>query len=94
MGPRDPVGKFEGHEALVLVDVVAPDPETCEVVNDVVEYAYLHAKSPIWRGGATMAYPLQKRSYEVGDVFKFNVNHVVHVDDPMSLCTIELETVK
>ena len=77
-------GCSKGHEALVLVDVVAPDPETCEAVNDVVEYAYLHAKSPIWRGGATMAYPLQKRSYDLGDVYKFNVNHVVHVDDPLS----------
>jgi hypothetical protein len=30
----------------------------------------------------------------VGDVFKFNVNHVVHTDDPLALCSIELETVK
>ena len=93
MGPRDPVGRFEGHEALILVDVVAPDPEMCEPVADVVEYAYLHAKSPVWRGGATMAYPLQKRMYEVGEVFKFNVNHVVHTDDPLALCSIKLETV-
>jgi hypothetical protein len=94
MGPRDPVGHFEGHEALILVDVVAPDPEMCEAVTDVVEYAYLHAKSTVWRGGATMAFPLQKRTFDVGEVFKFNVNHVVHTDDPMELCSIELETVK
>jgi hypothetical protein len=61
---------------------------------DVVEYAYLHAKSPIWRGGASMAFPLQQRSYNLGQVFKFNVNHVVHTSDPLELCSIELETVK
>jgi hypothetical protein len=94
MGARDTVGHFEGHEALILVSVVGPDPETTESVTDVVEYAYLHAKSTVWRGGATMAFPLQKRTFDVGRVFKFNVNHVVHTDDPLELCSIELEEVR
>jgi hypothetical protein len=94
MGPREPVGRFEGHEALVLVDIVAPDPKTCAVVLDVVEYAYLHAKSPVWRGGASMAFPLQQRRFDLGEVFKFNVNHVLHEPDPLALCNIELEEVR
>src|SRR4051794_26655533 len=28
MGARDPVGHFEGHEAMILVSVLGPDPET------------------------------------------------------------------
>jgi hypothetical protein len=94
MGDREPVDSFEGHESLILVSILGPNPEICEVVTDVVEYAYLHAKSPIWRGGASMAFPLQQRSYNLGQVFKFNVNHVVHTTDPLELCSIELETVR
>ena len=34
MGPREPIKHFEGHEAFLLVDVVAPDQETCESASE------------------------------------------------------------
>ena len=35
MGPREPITRFEGHEAFLLVDVVAPDQATCESASSV-----------------------------------------------------------
>jgi hypothetical protein len=93
MGAREPIKRFEGHEAAIAVDVLAPTQELCEVVMDVVAYAYMHAKSPGWRGGTSMAYPFPQHMFDLGEVFRFNVHHVIRTDDPLELFRLEHEQI-
>jgi hypothetical protein len=93
MGPREPISEFEGHEAFLLVDVVAPDKATCETASSVIWYAFLHAKSPGWRGGTTVAWPFSRAIHDIGEVFRFNVHHAMEVDDPLETFRLVSETV-
>jgi hypothetical protein len=93
MGPREPIKQFEGHEAFFVVDVTGPDPETTETATGVIWYAFMHAKNPGWRGGATVAWPFSKSVFDIGEVFQFNVHHVIDVDDPLEPFRIEMEEI-
>lgn len=94
MGTWEPVPRFEGHEAVFVVDVVAPDAETCETATSVIWYAFMHAKSPGWRGGTTVAWPFTRPVFDLGEVYSFNVHHAMEVDDPLETFRIELEDVE
>jgi hypothetical protein len=93
MGEREPIRSFEGHEAFLLVDVIADDETICETATSVIWYAFMHAKSPGWRGGGTVAWPFSQSIHKLGDVYTFNVHHVIEVDDPMETFRLELEEV-
>ena len=93
MGARESDPRGPGHEVFVVVDVVAPDRTTCETVTAVIHYAFMHAKSPGWRGGTTVAWPFPKSTFDLGEVYRFNVHHAMEVDDPMELFRLELEEI-
>ncbi len=93
MGPREPVPEFEGHEAALVVDVVAPTEEMCATATGVIWYAFMHAKSPGWRGGTTVAWPFARPIFDQGEVYRFNVHHAMVVDAPLETFRIEHEAV-
>ena len=93
MGPREPIKKFEGHEAVIIADVLAPDPEVGATITSIIWYAFMHAKSPGWRGGTTVAWPFPRSVIDLGEAFRFNVHHAMEVDDPLEVHRIELEEV-
>ncbi len=93
MASREPVKRFEGHEAFAVVDVTAHDQDVCETATSVIWYAFMHAKSPGWRGGTTVAWPFPKSIHDMGQVYRFNVHHAMEVDDPLETFRIELEEV-
>jgi hypothetical protein len=93
MGPREPIKQFEGHEAFFVVDVTGPDPHTTETATGVIWYAFMHAKNPGWRGGATVAWPFSKAVFDIGEVYQFNAHHVIDVDDPLEPFRIEIEEI-
>jgi hypothetical protein len=93
MGLREPLKKFAGHEAFFLIDVVAPDRETCEAATSVIWYAYIHAKAPAWDQSCTVAWPFTRSIMDMGETFRFNVHHAMEVDDPMETARIEYEEV-
>lgn len=92
MGDREPT-PVVGHEVFLVVEVTAPDRATCETATSVIWYAYMHAKSPGWRGGATVAWPFPKANFDLGEVYRFNVHHVIEVDDPLETFRIEMEDI-
>ena len=53
----------------------------------------MHAKSPGWRGGATVAWPFSKSVFDIGEVYQFNAHHVIDVDDPLEPFRIEIEEI-
>jgi hypothetical protein len=93
MGDLEPVKGFEGHEAFLLVSVTAPTAQMCAAATSVIWYAFLHAKSPGWRGGTTVAWPFSQATFDLGDAHRFNVHHAMEVDDPLETIRIEYEEV-
>jgi len=93
MGSREPVKVLEGHEAVLICDVVAPTEEICATVAGTIWYSFMHHKSPGWRGNTTLAWPFARSVHDLGEVFRFNVNHVIDVEDPLEMFRIELEEV-
>jgi hypothetical protein len=53
----------------------------------------MHAKSPGWRGGTTVAWPFPQSTFDMGQVYRFNVHHAMEVDDPLETFRIDLEEV-
>ena len=59
----------------------------------MIWYAFMHAKSPGWRGGTTVAWPFTQATLDMGEVYRFNVHHAMEVDDPLETFRIESEEV-
>jgi hypothetical protein len=95
LGPIEPTPRFDGHEALVLFDVVAPTQEMASAIVKLASYAGLHLPVPEWTAGSITGYasPYSPGLLERGPVFRFNINHVVEVDDPLELCRFQFEEV-
>ena len=81
--------------ATIWAPKLAPLPaaSTCATATSVIWYAFMHAKSPGWRGGTTVAWPFARPVFDLGEVFSFNVHHAMEVDDPLETFRIELEDV-
>jgi hypothetical protein len=83
---RDPVS----HELFLLIDVVSPDRDLSANVASIIWYVYIH-HAPFTAGYPTLAWPYNPHIIDRGQVHRFNVNHVVEIDDPLEMFPIELE---
>lgn len=91
LGPAEPV-RHGGHEAAVLVDVVADDQATAHGVCASARQHLLHAFYPgIKATSGNVAYPFSPTEIDVGPVFRFSVHHLVDVDDPGEPFEVVLE---
>jgi hypothetical protein len=88
MGALEPIKETQAHELCLLFRAIAPDPETALAIASMTRHQALHLPIPEWSGLITgVACPVTP-SYH-GPVYRFNVNHVVEVDDPLELFRIE-----
>lgn len=82
------------NEIGVLINVVAPTEELARSVLATVSHTILHAPVPRWHGlVSNLAFPVAPHEIELGPSYSFNLNHVVEVEDPLELYTINLRTV-
>jgi hypothetical protein len=88
MGPLEPI-KTPAHELCLVFEVTARTQEIANSIASMVRHQALHLPVPEWSGMITvLAAPY---SYLVrGPVYRFNVNHVVQVDDPLEMFPMEL----
>ena len=87
-GPLEPVKESQAHELCLLFRAVAPDADTALAIASMTRHQALHLPIPEWSGLITgVACPVTP-SYH-GPMYRFNVNHVVEVDDPLELFRIE-----
>jgi hypothetical protein len=88
MGALEPVKETKAHELCLLFLATAPDQETARAIASMTRHQALHLPIPEWSGLITgVACPITP-TYR-GPVYRFNVNHVVEVDDPLELFRIE-----
>ena len=81
LGPAETAAR-DGHEAAVLIDVVADDQETAHAVCASARQYLLHAFYPgIVATTGNLAFPFSPTEFDAGPVYRFSVHHLVEVDD-------------
>ena len=90
MGPLEPRRDEVGHELCLLFLVTAPTQEIASAIASMTRHQALHLPIPEWSGLITgLACPFSPAFVDRGPVYRFNVNHVVEVDDPLEMFRIE-----
>jgi hypothetical protein len=90
MGPLEPVKDASPHELCLLFEVTAPTQEVATSIASIARHQALHLPVAEWSGLITaLAVPFSPAYLERGPVYRFNVNHVVEVDDPLEMFRIE-----
>ncbi|MDX2277892.1 MAG: acyclic terpene utilization AtuA family protein [Hyphomonadaceae bacterium] len=82
-------------DAFFLLDAVAPTQEMATAVVNVAWHTLIHSPPSQWRGGViTAAWPFNPPIIERGRMHRFNVNHIVELDDPLETLRFEYEDVR
>lgn len=94
MGPREPVREIRGHEVCIVTEVVADDREVAGLVARFVLYRLLF---PTFHGQKATAGGLAMIADEVlhteHDAYRWSVDHLLPVNDPLALFSIEVEDI-
>ncbi len=91
MGRLEPVREVRGHELGLVIEVVADDPETSAAVLALARSVALHVTYPGRKAIAgNLAFPFSPSDLQAGEVYEFNVHHLVTVTDPLELFPIEI----
>ena len=90
LGPLEPLADSIGHEVGVMFEITAADRVTAEALAKTFSHLALHYPIPEWRGLITgLAYPFTPGELDKGEVYKFNINHVLYPDDPCEMFRFE-----
>ena len=91
MGPTEPIQESAAHELALLVDAVAADEDTSRTVCAKARYSLLHTDFPgrMCISG-NLAIPFSPSDLGAGEVYAFNIWHVMECDDPMEPVRMEI----
>ncbi len=91
MGPLEPTRSIGGHEAGIVFEVIADDPETSAAVLALVRSVALHVTYPGRKAIAgNLAFPFSPSDLRAGEVYEFTIHHLVTVADPLEPFSIEI----
>lgn len=94
MGPLEPTPSIDGHEVMVLWEVLAETQELAHSILSSVGHLALHNPVPEYHGLITaIAFPVTPAEIDRGAVYEWNLHHVVIPDSPTSLFPTEIEKV-
>jgi hypothetical protein len=90
MGDLEPLKDAVPHEVALLFLLTAPTQEIATSLASITRHQALHLPIPEWSGLiTTIACPFSPAYLDRGPVYRFNLNHVVQVDDPLEMFRIE-----
>jgi hypothetical protein len=90
MGDLEPQNTVEGHEVTLLWDVISDSQELSHSVAASLSHMAVHNPIPEWHGLISgVAFPFAPSEVDRGEVYEFNLNHVVFPDSPTSLFRTE-----
>jgi len=90
MGDWEPV-KTPAHELGILIDVIGETPEIAAAVCGLARSSILHVSYPGRQATAgNIAFPFSPAEIGGGEVYEFNIYHLMEVDDPESFGRIEM----
>lgn len=94
MGRLEPHADRMGHEVGLLFTVTAPDETAVETIAKTFAHFALHYPIPEWGGLISgIAFPMAPAHVSRGEVYRFNLNHVVAPEDPMEMFRTRLAEV-
>lgn len=81
----------KSHELGILVDVVAETQELADEMQTMVRGLALHQhfENRLCNAG-NLAFPFSPLGMQLGPVYRYSVNHLVEVDDPLELFPIQI----
>tara|TARA_Y100000588_G_scaffold374664_1_gene450020 strand:+ start:2293 stop:3651 length:1359 start_codon:yes stop_codon:yes gene_type:complete len=91
MGENEVQAPGNSHELGILVDVIASDEDTSKAVCAKVRYSLLHTDFPgrMCISG-NLAIPFSPSDLSAGEVYEFNIWHIMECDGPMEPVRIEV----
>ncbi|HEY0293975.1 MAG TPA: acyclic terpene utilization AtuA family protein [Bordetella sp.] len=93
MGPLEPVKEIRSHELCLVFEATGPTQEIATALAGIVRHQALHLSIPQWSGLITsLACPYNALTR--GEVYRFNMNQVVELDDPCEIFPLELVDVE
>ncbi len=94
MGLLEPVKKTESHELAVLIEAVADSQDQANTICSFARSTLLHQgyDGRISTAG-NLAFPYSPSDFKLGEVYVFNLYHLMEVDDPEELFPVSLEEV-
>jgi hypothetical protein len=82
------------REAFVMGECIAPTPERAEeVVRTTKQYLLHHGYEGRLATAGNLAFPFTPPEVTIGEAYRFNVFHLMEVDDMARLFPVEVETV-
>ena len=91
MGTSEPDRRIEGHELGLIFEVIAETEAVSRQVLAVTRSAALHSTYPGRKAIAgNLAFPFSPSDIGTGDVYEFNVYHLVRLSDPLELFPITI----
>jgi hypothetical protein len=92
MGELESIDRFEGHEAFIMWDVIAPTQQQAHDIAATLSHMALHNPISRWSGLiSAVAFPFAPSEIDRGAVHEFSLNHIVALDSPSELFRTEVE---
>jgi hypothetical protein len=94
MGQLEPNNRVEGHEVMILWDVISDSQELSHSIAVSLSHMAVHNPIPQWHGLiSAVAFPFAPSEIDRGPVYEFHLNHVITPESPTSLFPMEMSTV-
>jgi hypothetical protein len=90
MGDLEPIKETKSHELMVIVEGVAPTKEVAEEVTLIGTRQIFYARLPEVKGTAGTAAFVLDEVIEISPAYRWTMNHIVEVDDPLELFPIQM----
>ena len=76
----------------IVIDIVAKTRENANNIGPIAWHTLLHHPIPEWSGSvSSIAYPFSPPGFDVGPVYRFCINHVLHLEDPLEVFPITIK---
>jgi len=94
MGQLEPINRVEGHEVMILWDVISDSQELSHSIAASLSHMAVHNPIPEWHGLISgVAFPFAPSEIDRGPVYEFHLNHLIAPESPTSLFPIEMTSV-
>lgn len=94
LGAREPARPRAPHELGLVMVTYAATQELAYSIAGQAAHMVLHHPVPQWQGLlSNLAFPVAPHFWPLGEAYRFVLNHVVALDDPLELHAMRLEEV-
>ncbi len=94
MGDLEPVKEIRSHELCVVCQGIAPTKEMAEEITMIGTRQIFYARLPEVKGTAGTAAFVLDEVLPASPAYRWTLNHVIPVDDPMELFSVHMIDVK